>query len=165
MAVRLPATHGSRNHVGRRRHPPIARPRPRPRRKEAGLPGSGTSSRSRITCQRIDGSESRSQSISEPESVIPLKLSNPSGAHNLPRQTATLAVSQGCGVRRPETDGHDARHDCRNDRGGQCRHRTARRSRRKPSRWTVGRSRHRIGQRNRSRPVDACSAFQLPAKE
>src|SRR3954451_15469594 len=42
---------------------------------------SGTSSRSRSTCQRIDGSESSSQSITEPESAMPARLPTAGAGH------------------------------------------------------------------------------------
>jgi SAM domain (Sterile alpha motif) len=52
---------------------------------------SGTSSRLRITCHRIDGSESRSQAIAEPESVMRASLST--GRVDGSRTVASPAVS------------------------------------------------------------------------
>ncbi len=53
--------------------------------RSARYSASGASSRSRITCQRIDGSELRSQSITESDSTIPLELTIADGTYDLPR--------------------------------------------------------------------------------
>ncbi len=61
--------------------------------------GSGASIKSRITCQRIDGSESKSQSITEPGPATPARLATSSW--NGPRALRSTHAPADTGFARP----------------------------------------------------------------